>query len=243
MDRDRRYRRLHVCRHMGCHRIRAGLPLPPQAGSTEVTRSASLRGRYRGAHSYPLSRTRKTTLLVAGLRAGASSVRGAALVVAVVALVAIGIGPRTGKYRTLTVLSGSMAPGIPVGALVIDVPEPAGQIRVGQVLTYQIPLLDHRVVSHRVVKVISDGPQPEVQTKGDANNSPDPWTAVITSPVAWRVWAVVPHAGQWIVDLRQPVVHKALVLGLPGLLTLMMLIQIWRGPHREQGSRRAPAVA
>lgn len=165
------------------------------------------------------------------------------MLAALAGLIAVGIGPRTGKYRTLTVLSGSMAPGIPVGALVVDVPEPASRVRVGQVITYQIPVLDHRVVSHRVTRIISGGDQPEIQTRGDANNAPDPWTAVITSPVAWQVRAVVPHAGRWIVDLRRPVVHKVLVLGLPALLTLLMLIQIWRAPRGEQGSRHAPARA
>ena len=34
---------------------------------------------------------------------------------------------------------------------------------------------NHYVVSHRVVKVFEGGDRPVFQTKGDANDAPDPW--------------------------------------------------------------------
>lgn len=146
------------------------------------------------------------------------------------ALVALGVGPRTGLYRTLTVLSGSMKPGIPVGSVVIDTPEKPPDIRVGQIVTYQIPVLDHHVVSHRVVKIVSGGPRPVFQTKGDANGAPDPWTAQTDGSGLWRVRAVVPWAGWAILALRKPVVQHVLVWVLPAILGLVWLLNIWRRP-------------
>src|SRR5438067_5027086 len=97
------------------------------------------------------------------------------------ALAGLGLGPRTGRYRTMTVLSGSMRPGMPEGSVVVLVPEPARRVRRGQVIAYNVPVDDHHVVAHRIVEVITPGPQPVIRTKGDANPTPDPWTATLTS--------------------------------------------------------------
>jgi signal peptidase len=159
-------------------------------------------------------------------------------------LLALGIGPRTGLYRTLTVLSGSMTPGIPVGAVVIDSPERPQDLRVGQVITYQIPVDDHRVVSHRVVKILAGGPTPVVQTKGDANASPDPWMAQLGGSVVWRVRATIPKLGLAIVALRTPAARRVFLLVIPVLLAAVWLGDIWRWPERlTAGRRHAPAGA
>jgi signal peptidase len=136
-----------------------------------------------------------------------------------------------------------MKPGIPVGAVVVDTPEDPAAIRVGQVITYQIPVLDHRVVSHRVVAVLSGGDQPVFQTKGDANADPDPWTAQSNGTALWRVRFVVPNAGWAILWLRRPYVHKVLVWLAPALLALAWLNEIWRSSTRRVRPSHAPAPA
>ena len=78
----------------------------------------------------------------------------------------LGIGPRTGLYRTVTVLSGSMRPHIPAGAVLVETPMPGRDPRVGQVVTYAIPVDDHRIVTHRVVGIVSGGRSPGVRDEG-----------------------------------------------------------------------------
>ncbi len=151
-------------------------------------------------------------------------------------LLAVGVGPRTGHYRTLTVLSGSMAPRIPVGALVVVTPERPDQLRVGQIVTYAIPVDDHRIVSHRVVEVVQGGDRPVFRTRGDANNAPDPWLAQINDNTVWHVRFAVPQLGRLIQWLRQPVVHTTTVLIFPTFLALAWIVRIWRGDSS------APAV-
>jgi signal peptidase len=168
------------------------------------------------------------------------------MVSAAALLVGLGVGPRTGRYRTLTMLSGSMVPTYPVGSVLIDVPERPSDLRVGQVITFQVPTGDHRVESHRVFKVVSGGAYPVIQTKGDANPAPDPWTVQVQDTTVWRVRAVVPGLGRVIVGLRHPAVRKVLVLGIPALLAVLALTEIWRTPGvparaRHQGE--APARA
>ena len=145
-------------------------------------------------------------------------------------LVVIGVGPHTGKYQTLSVLSGSMRPGIQVGAMVLVTPESPHDVRVGQIITYQIPVEDHRVVSHRVVKVLEGAgtDSPVVQTKGDANNGPDPWQARISSATVWQVRGSVPYAGRLVYWLRRPGVHTGAVKVMPAILVVLWLIAIWR---------------
>jgi len=162
--------------------------------------------------------------------AGARLAAWGAVAAACLVLAALGIGPRFGAYRTLTVLSGSMAPHIPVAALVVDTPERPDQLRVGQVITYQIPVGDHRVESHRVVQIVRGGDQPIFVTQGDANAARDPWTAQVTSPTVWRVRWVIPYAGRALLALRAPVVHRVLVWAVPALLAILCLIDIWGRP-------------
>jgi signal peptidase len=143
-------------------------------------------------------------------------------------LVVVGIGPRTGRYGTLTVLSGSMRPTIPVGAVVAVTPERPSDLRVGQIVAYSIPAGDHHVISHRVIKIVHGGDRPVFQTKGDANSAPDPWLAQVKGGTVWQVRFAVPGLGWLIRWLRRPMVHVIGVLVFPALLALVWLVGIWR---------------
>jgi signal peptidase I len=172
------------------------------------------------------------------------------LAVALLVLAAVGLGPVTGTYRLATVLSGSMAPGMPVGSVAVLVPVDPADVGVGDVITYQSPI-DRRVVTHRVVEVVESGPNPVLRTKGDANASADPWAARLAGGPAWRRVAVIPYAGKLIRMLRSPPVHHATVHLVPLLLLAAMLSAIWsprkptprcRVTRRQVTRRRATAV-
>lgn len=143
-------------------------------------------------------------------------------------LVAVGIAPRVFGYRTATVLSASMGPAIPAGSVVVLVRQRPRDIRVGQVVTYQVPVGDHQVVSHRVTEVVSGGDHPVFRTKGDANAADDAWTAQVSGDTVWRVGYAVPKLGWAISWLRQPPLHTATVRVLPFVLAAIWLVGIWR---------------
>lgn len=157
----------------------------------------------------------------------------------VAAFLALGVGPHTGRYRTLTVLSDSMAPAMPAGSLAIVTPQPASSIRVGQIVTYQIPVEDRRVVSHRVVEVLEEGPRPVFRTKGDGNEAPDPWTARVAQDTVWRVRVAVPHAGRVVSALRAPALRRVGLVVASVLLALAWLARIW-SPAARRLSPRLP---
>jgi signal peptidase I len=158
------------------------------------------------------------------------------LLVVVVAFAGLAVGPHVFGYRTMTMLTGSMAPRINPGDVTVAVQEPTSRVAVGQVISYRIPVDDHRVVSHRVVKVTrGPGSSVSVQTKGDANKAADPWTAIIADPHVWTVRAVVPYLGDVIRTLRGPGLHIVFLYVGPALLTLLLLVEIWRTPKARAG--------
>jgi signal peptidase I len=153
---------------------------------------------------------------------------------AIIAFAVLAVGPHVLGYRTLTMLTGSMAPRINPGDVTISTPVTTSEITPGMVITYHMPIADHSLVTHRVVSVAhgADGAV-TVQTKGDANDAKDPWTATLQGDTAYQVRAVVPGIGHVIRLLRTPAVAPVLLSGAPTLLAGWLLLSIWR-PAREE---------
>src|SRR3954451_5370593 len=194
----------------------AALALSPERGSTVLT-----------ARRAGLART-----LLAGLTRW--FVRGL-VVVAVLAFAVLAVGPHVLGYRTMTMLTGSMSPQIDPGDVVISTPLSVHDVTEGMVISYHIPIDDHRVVTHRVVSVEQgDEGTVTVQTKGDANTTVDPWKATLQGDTAYQVRAVIPEVGHAIQMLRDPVVSKALIYGAPALLAGWLILTIWR-PAEDGG--------
>ena len=150
------------------------------------------------------------------------------MLLALVVFAGLAVGPHVLGYRTMTMLTGSMAPEIDPGDVIVVTPLPISEVEAGMVISYHIPIDDHRLVSHRVLSV-DTGPDGAVtvQTKGDANDAPDPWQATLQGDTAWQVDAVIPELGNLIQTLRTPVVSQALVYGAPALLAGWLLLSLW----------------
>jgi len=153
---------------------------------------------------------------------------------AVLTFALLAVGPHVLGYRTMTMLTGSMAPEINPGDVTIVTPIAISEVTEGMVITYHRPIEDHSLVTHRVISVETapDG-SVSVQTKGDANEAADPWTATLKGDTAYQVRAVVPALGHVIQALRAPVVTQALLYGAPTLLVGWLLLTIWR-PTRDE---------
>lgn len=100
-----------------------------------------------------------------------SSVALGAVVVVALAMIVV---PALLRATPYTVLTGSMAPAIPPGSLVVVRPVPFEGIAMGDVVTYQLRSGEPTVVTHRVVGVGTRGDGETVLTlRGDANPAPD----------------------------------------------------------------------
>ena len=136
-----------------------------------------------------------------------------AIIAAAAVLLLWSVLPVKNGPKLMVVLSGSMEPAIHTGSVVIV--KPAGQYKVGDVITFgkntrtEVPTT-HRVVSDR----IQDGVR-MLQTQGDANNSPDV-KEISESEVIGKVLVSVPFAG-YVIDFVKKPLGFALVIALPAV--------------------------
>lgn len=160
--------------------------------------------------------------------AGAVVVTWAVVLAALALLGLVAIGPRVFGYQIESVLSGSMVPTFRPGDAVLVTSEPTADVRVGQVISYRIPVGNHHVETHRIIRIISRGVHPVVITKGDANTAPDPWRARLVGARVSQMRAVIPGLGTAIHALRAPVVHALTMLVAPVIIIVLLLVRIWR---------------
>jgi signal peptidase len=162
------------------------------------------------------------------------------LVSAALLFLFLAVGPRFLNYQTSTMLTGSMSPGINPGDVVVSVRTPVSELKVGDVITYSIPVDDHRIETHRVAGINRDAAgAASVTTKGDANPGADPWTAVLSEDYVYTTVGVVPYLGDGIRALRQPLVQSTLLYGAPALLVVLLLASIWGKPAGPEEARRS----
>lgn len=164
--------------------------------------------------------------------------------VSVLAFLLIALGPHLFGYRTQTMLTGSMAPGINPGDVVVSWPKPATDLKVGDVISYHIPVEDHRVETHRVTKIMhgKDG-SISIRTQGDANDGVDPWKATLVEDQVWETRFVIPEVGNAIRFFRQPAFqHGVFWAGFVGLI-LLGLTRIWSRPAVEVAPAGALAIS
>lgn len=119
---------------------------------------------------------------------------GLLVIVAGLAVVLIVVPKATGS-TPLTVLTQSMDPTLPPGTLLVVRPTQADDIRIGDVVTYQITSGQPAVISHRVTAVQSSSDGSRTFTlKGDNNALADP-APVTAAQVRGVVWYSLPDVG------------------------------------------------
>ena len=132
-----------------------------------------------------------------------------------------------GGYKPIAVYSGSMVPTIRVGGLAVDRVVPASDVRVGDVITFQDPYVQGRLVTHRVIRIFHTDHGLAYRTKGDANAVRDPWTIKLPDRVG-RMSFSVPYAGYVLWYLHTREIRAALIL-LGALIALTTMLRwIWR---------------
>jgi signal peptidase I len=136
----------------------------------------------------------------------------AAAVVALLALCALLVAARVALgWYPMIVYTGSMAPTIPIGAVVVVRPVAAAQLAVGDVISFRAPQTGNLPVTHRITEIerLEDATGAagwQVITKGDANLNPDVWR-VGAEQLTGRVEYSLPYVGYFLISLAQPPVR------------------------------------
>ena len=155
------------------------------------------------------SATPRKASVVSGIVSGATT---ALVVVACLLAIALAIVPRLMGGSALTVLTGSMEPTYSPGDMVAVKAANAGEIQVGDVVTFQPNSGDPLLITHRVIsKQLGGTPEGTLfVTQGDANDAAD--EPIVGDQIKGVVMYHVPyigHAAMAIGEHRQFVVVAA----------------------------------
>jgi len=151
--------------------------------------------------------------------------------ISLVAVVCVALAAATAIPAALgmehyVIVGGSMTGTIDRGSVVFEKPVPIGALRVGDIVTYTPPagkgpggLVTHRIVSIRR----TPGGSRLFRTKGDANQSADPWRFTLDTPTQPRVVDHVPYLGYPLAALEIRWV-RMIAIGIPALLIAISVI-------------------
>lgn len=116
-------------------------------------------------------------------------------IVAALAALILVVAPVATGSQTYTVLTNSMAPKYAPGTFLVVKPTPFAELRVGDIITYQIESGKPAVISHRIVSVGSTQSGERVfTTKGDNNSLADA-APVHAQQVRGKLFYAVPYVG------------------------------------------------
>jgi signal peptidase len=136
-------------------------------------------------------------------------------------------------HSSLTVLSGSMAPTLRVGDVVVEKQISPLQARVGDVVTFRAPDAPAKLYTHRIVRMDASGGVIHFVTQGDANTGVERWTIADTGKLG-RVEYRIPLVGH-ITNRAGSRDGRLLLIVAPALLlALAELRRIWRREAEER---------
>ncbi len=159
------------------------------------------------------------------------------LIVFVLAMLVLARGiPQVTGGQTFVVGGPSMEPAIGFGAAVHAVPVDPAALKAGDVVTVKVGERQ-AIFTHRIVRLADLPDGLHIQTKGDANEEPDPSLIPVTSVIG-RVEFSVPYAGFGVALLgsMQGVLFLVSIAGL--LLAATWLLETLEDDQREALHRR-----
>ncbi len=158
------------------------------------------------------------------------------LVIAILAVVGLSrIAPALG-YPLIVIAGPSMTPTIPLGAVVIERTVPVDAIAIGDVVTVQMP--NGIAITHRVVRLGAIAGATYLETRGDANDGPDP-VVVPAGSVSGVVTLALPMVGFLLAYLAVPSGMASIVLMLGALMLAIWSLE--EGDGEPAGEAPAPA--
>jgi len=134
-------------------------------------------------------------------------------------------------WQRYVIVSGSMTGTYDRGSLVLDEVVPVADLKAGDVITYRPPAGSgpDGLVTHRIAAITTGKAGERVfRTKGDANQSADPWTFTLPEGEQARVKLGVPYVGFAVAALSRKEL-RMIVVGIPAaLIAMVSLAGLWR---------------
>lgn len=142
--------------------------------------------------------------------------------------------PIPGNYEVKIVQSGSMAPTITTGSIVIVKPTSAYEI--DDIITYGEDTAESVPTTHRIVEKEVIAGEYHYTTKGDANEDADP-QAVPEDEIVGEVLFSLPYLG-YILDFARQPLGFILLVGLPASIVVIdEITTIYKEIARAKGKK------
>jgi signal peptidase len=143
-------------------------------------------------------------------------------------------------WRVDAVISGSMEPELPTGAIVVTRPVTPESIEIGDVITFHSSATGNIPITHRVIEIGENSPA-VFRTKGDAAETRDPFT-VPASNVIGKVCFSIPCAGSVISFLKTRTgFYSAIVI--PTIILLILYFRMMILEFRKNRIKKAREAA
>lgn len=157
--------------------------------------------------------------------------------------------PTISGLQMYEVLSGSMEPGIHTGSVIFDRPDVnVKNLKVGDVITYNAPegefenVNDKIIITHRILKIENQNGQLMFQTKGDANNAPDPKLVPENNVIAQYSNITIPYLGYYINFMKSKMGILLLMIVPGALLILITMIGLFREIAKLEKDKTSDSV-
>nr|WP_243864318.1 signal peptidase I [Paenibacillus castaneae] len=148
-----------------------------------------------------------------------------------------GEAPNIGGNKMYVVLTGSMVPVFEPGSIVIAREIKADQIVPNDIVAFKDPRDTSKLITHRVVQVNQNNGSLSFVTKGDANDSEDPFV-VPADNLTGKVNYWVPYAGYILQFSKSSTGIKLFLIIIPGSLfilgQLLKIIKILKEEKRRK---------
>lgn len=159
------------------------------------------------------------------------------LVAAVVVLAVALVGVRLVGLRPMYILSGSMEPTYPTGALIYVKEVDTAQLQAGDVITF---LMDaDTIATHRIAGIVPDEEDPNVirfRTKGDANEMEDSKLVHYANVVGVPVFTV-PKLGYLVSYIQEPP-GSYVAISVVAILMMLMFLPDLFGDDKDNSAPR-----
>lgn len=146
------------------------------------------------------------------------------MVVLVVSSKMSGGSPKIFGHELLTVLSGSMEPGIKTGSIISVTPVKSKEtLKKGDVITFKAADAPSQYITHRIIEVKKISSAVQYTTKGDNNDSKDSSPVLAENVVAQYDHFTIPYVG-YVFSFLKSKAGAILSLIIPGVLMVVWSI-------------------
>lgn len=149
------------------------------------------------------------------------------LITIVVILMILLVGVRLFGIEPYTILSGSMEPAYPTGALVYVKEAAPEELLTGDVITFRMAG-SQTVATHRIIEIVEDGNSLAFRTKGDANEEADHNLVDAARVIGTPVFSI-PGLGVLAAFLQTVAGRIVSILTLGFIVALVFLAEYLRG--------------